>query len=221
MAREDAWLSETLGFRALVADEPAASESVAERTLTTAKVPVDQIARVAAFEDAEFRVVDVNVTLARTGTRAASQPSVRAAGDRDRDAVLAIAGSSFRYSRFHLDPRIDDGLANHVKREWARSYVEGRRGLELLVAEADGRVAGFLAVLEDADARVIDLVGVSPELQGRGVGSALVAAFSARHEPHELRVGTQVANAPSLRLYANHGFVPASAAYVLHRHDVP
>ncbi len=52
-----------------------------------------------------------------------------------------------------------------MKREWVRSYVEGRRGIELLAAGTDG----FLAVLEAPDgARVIDLVGVAQAAQGRG-----------------------------------------------------
>ena len=109
-----------------------------------------------------------------------------------------------------------------ASREWARSYIEGNRGLELLVADADGEVAGFLAVLETPDSRVIDLIGVAPDAQRAGVGTALVTSFVARHAStaRELRVGTQT-NTPSLRLYAQHGFVPVSAAYVLHRHDSP
>jgi len=221
---DDAWLSAALGFRALIADEPVPLEAVTQRTLTTAKVPTDDVTRVASFEATGFGVVDVNVTLARSGEDAPpASSSVRATDAADAARVLDIAGSCFRYSRFHLDPLVENELAHRVKREWARSYVEGRRGLELLVAEFGGEVAGFLAVLETPDSRMIDLIGVAPNAQRAGVGAALVTSFVARHasSARELRVGTQIANAPSLRLYARHGFVPVATAYVLHRHDAP
>jgi ribosomal protein S18 acetylase RimI-like enzyme len=171
-----------------------------------------------------YRVVDVTVMLARHGEGGAlSRGTVPVAplGDGQGEAVLAIAGRCFEYSRFHRDPLIAIANAHRVKREWIRSYVEGRRGIELLVAtQSDGPV-GFLAVLEASDgARVIDLVGVAPEAQRRGVGESLVATFVEVHGAggRELRVGTQVGNIPSLRLYEKLGFRVVSAAYVLHRH---
>jgi ribosomal protein S18 acetylase RimI-like enzyme len=91
----------------------------------------------------------------------------------------------------------------------------------LLVGAAGPAPTGFLAVLETGDARVIDLVGVAPERQGRGVGSTLVDAFVRRHRGHELVVGTQLANVPSLRLYRRAGFAIARSAFVLHRHVAP
>jgi ribosomal protein S18 acetylase RimI-like enzyme len=224
MTQDDAWLTRALGFRALIADEPPPREAVTQRTLTTAKVAVDDVARASAFEAVGFGVVDVNVTLTRKGEAAPAAASlVRAAGPADAERVLDIAGSSFRYSRFHLDPALENELADNVKREWARSYVEGSRGLELLVAETGGEVSGFLAVLETENARMIDLIAVASEAQGVGVGAALVTSFTARHASpgRELRVGTQIANAASLRLYARHGFLPVTASYVLHRHDTP
>ena len=224
MVQDDAWLSRALGFRALIADEPPPRKPVTQRTLTTAKVAVDDVARASTFTAVGFGVVDVNVTLARNGEAAPAAVSlIRAATPADAERVLDIAGSAFRYSRFHLDPALEDELANNVKREWARCYVDGSRGLELLVAETGGEVSGFLAVLEAEDARVIDLIAVASDAQGVGVGAALVTSFTARHASpgRELRVGTQIANAPSLRLYARHGFLPVAASYVLHRHDAP
>jgi GNAT superfamily N-acetyltransferase len=222
--RDDPWLSEVFGYPVLVAGRCGERREPPVPSFVYAKVDAADTDRVGALEDEGFRVVDVNVTLAR---RAAEPPPpahgpvrVERAAPEHTGAVLEIAGGAFRYSRFHLDPEVPGELADRVKREWIRSYVEGRRGLELLVALEGDRPLGFLAVLEADGARVIDLVAVAPEAQGRGVGGALVGAFVARHAPHssELRVGTQVANVPSLRLYARHGFEPAAAAYVLHRH---
>lgn len=219
--QRDSWLSDVLGFDAFTAATATPQRPVGEgRTLTTYKVPVADVSAIAVAVAAGFRVVDVNVTLermgegdrdARAGTAAPATPDQHA-------ALLQVAGTCFRYSRFHLDAMLPRELADRVKREWLRSYVEGRRGIELL---ADNGATGFLAVLEAADgARVIDLVGVAAESQGRGVGESLVATFIARHGAggRLLRVGTQVANVPSLRLYEKLGFRVASSSYVLHRH---
>lgn len=189
-----------------------------------AKVDVRDVERVRALTRAGFFVVDVNVTFAHEAraarVEAPADVLVSRAGSGD-EAVLAIAGSCFRFSRFHLDPDFDRALADRVKREWVASYLAGRRGERLLVARRAGRPVGFLAVLATPGAWVIDLVGVATEEQSRGAGRALVAAFfeeGRRAGAATFRVGTQVANVPSLRFYERAGFRVESSQYVLHRH---
>jgi ribosomal protein S18 acetylase RimI-like enzyme len=221
--REDVWLAGVLGRPVFAVEGDAELPPATRPVFYYAKVPVEQVALAARLCARGFSPVDVSVTLTRAGATAPTAPggvSVGPARPEDHQALLDVAGRCFRYSRFHLDPAIPDELAHRVKREWVRSYVEGKRGIELLAAREGGRPVGFLAVLADERARVIDLVGVAPEAQGRGVGAALVAAFVDRHgaEAEELRVGTQAANLPSLRLYEKLGFTVAVAAYVLHLH---
>lgn len=207
-----------------------------------AKVPCGEVATVGALETAGMRVVDVNVTFGADAARLAAAlgaggacegagpgaVDVRPLGPDDppgdAEAVLDIAGSCFRYSRFHLDPQLEPGLADRIKREWIASYVRGARGVELLVARREGVPVGFLAVVAAGDGprapRVIDLVGVGAGAQRSGAGSALVRAFALRHAPHcdELRVGTQAANLPSLAFYERNGFRIVGTSYVLHLH---
>lgn len=234
--RENAWLGGVLGYPVYaidphapgVAAEVHAQATAAGRALYFAKVPVERVDLVGALSRAGLTVVDVNVTLARGGEPPAGGPvagvAVAPLRQEDAEQVLAIAGSCFRFSRFHLDPAIPDELAHRVKREWIGSYARGARGVELLVASVEGRPAGFLAVLEAPEdgcrVRVIDLIGVAEASQRRGVGSALVRAFVERHGPAGagLRVGTQIANVPSLALYYRHGFEIARSSYVMHMH---
>jgi GNAT superfamily N-acetyltransferase len=102
--------------------------------------------------------------------------------------------------------------------------VTGARGVATHVALVDNEPAGFLSVVETAQAggavRVIDLVAVDAQHRGRGVGAALVDAFIDTHSPEcaSLAVGTQAANVASLRLYERAGFLVSDSRYVMHRH---
>jgi ribosomal protein S18 acetylase RimI-like enzyme len=233
----DPWLAQTLGIPSFVvrAPLPPDASSIASalrrcaehgNAFVTARCPVAEIETVALLARAGFRVVDTQITLqvqadAPVGRGVAQ---TRLALPEDRGAVLEIAGSCFRYSRFHQDPRIEREAANRVKRSWTENCLDGRRGDEVIVAEDEGVAAGFLAAKNDVeDGRsvgTIDLVGVADSRQRRGIGESLVLAFIARWRQRcgTMRVGTQAANAPSIRLYERCGFRFSGAAYVLHAH---
>ena len=178
---------------------------------------------------AVFYIVDVNVTLERWLTRLPdrSEPRsihVREIQPAEYEAVLGIAATCFVYSRFHLDPLIPNDLANAIKRQWINSYCHHQRGEQLLIAARDDRPIGFLAVLatmvQGKVARVIDLIGVDKAHQGQGVGRDLVEFFihDSVDRANLVRVGTQAANIPSIRLYETCGFKLAETTYVLHAH---
>lgn len=221
----DAWLTGLFGRPVSKVDSGADLAALPPSGFAYAKVPVGDVAEVSRLEAAGFRVVDVNMTFSRE--RGGSPPPAAAVTRVDATtsgAVLDIAGSCFRYSRFHLDPLVDDALAHRIKREWIRSYVEGRRGHSLWTVLDAGKPTGFLAVLTSENGgkkqAVIDLIGVSTASQGRGFGRDLTRFFVREFAAYdELLVGTQAANAPSMRLYESCGFRAARAAYVLHRHS--
>jgi len=185
-----------------------------------AKVGTDRVADVAALAKLGFVVVDTNVTFELMREPSAASPSIEVSevAEGDADAVLDIAGSAFRYSRFHLDPLISDELAHHIKREWIRNYVLRKRGDALLVAHLDDRVVGFLAAIVAHGTAIIDLVAVASDANGLGVGSALTLAFAQKYRGMSRIVGTQVANVPSVRLYTKLGFSLVRSQYVLHHH---
>jgi GNAT superfamily N-acetyltransferase len=189
------------------------------------KIPVTSIDRVGALTEAGFRVMDVNVTFEREPADLPLNNAtlVRNATREDESDLLDIAGSTFVYSRFHLDPFIEKSLADRVKREWMASYLRGQRGDRILVAEIDGKPVGFLALLLTGGSEktgIIDLIGVTREMQGRGVGRSLVESHirDAYGRYSRLLVGTQIANVPSMRLYGRCGYRISGSAYVLHAH---
>jgi GNAT superfamily N-acetyltransferase len=76
-----------------------------------------------------------------------------------------------------------------------RGYVESLRRLPGAVAEADGEVAGFVALEEHNPLSFeIHVMGVEPSLHRRGVGRALVRwarEFAASRGAHWLHVKTR------------------------------
>lgn len=224
---EDHWLSERFGhpvFRVAAGekggDDLRRHRSGRSRATYYAKVETSAVAAAKDLIGAGMYPVDVVVTLERDGASDVPPGSigVEDAAPRDEEAVLRIAGSCFTHSRFHLDPAVPRAVADSIKREWIANYFRRVRGDRLLVARDGDRPVGFLAALRDGASAVIDLIGVDRNHQGRGGGSSLVAQFIREYAGCRLRVGTQAANIPSLRLYARHGFVPARTEYVLHMH---
>lgn len=240
---EDRWLAGLFGHEVFRLACGSSWEAVSERNLLAlsehekgrrkafyyGKVPTAAASAVRLLNGAGFFSVDVNVTFNRDpGLPALPPPDcevVKVEGDGllARGAV-AIAGSCFRFSRFHLDPLVSPELANRVKAEWIENYVRGKRGEGLFAALDGGKPAGFLAVIaaEEAGKKVfvIDLVGVAASAQGRGIGRSLTRFFinEFRGRCDDLRVGTQAANIPSMRLYESCGFRVCGTAYVLHKH---
>jgi dTDP-4-amino-4,6-dideoxy-D-galactose acyltransferase len=242
MIEADPWLAGILGFNVFRIALPTETE-ISPKTISRAllersqgssaffyaKIPTTDVSTATALCSIGFYVVEANLTLERE-----PEPASASAGDRmievreaeslHQEAILEIANTCFVYSRFHLDPRIPNTAANAIKRAWIHSYVQKQRGEQLLAAEMEGSPAGFLAILraemQSGSRRIIDLMGVARAAQGRGVGKRLVDFFvsDSLGKCAKLRVGTQVSNTESIRLYERCGFRIIASAYVLHAH---
>ncbi|MBL8051530.1 MAG: GNAT family N-acetyltransferase [Anaerolineales bacterium] len=228
----DTWLSEVFGYDVfkinLENNETLDAKNIfpkelPKRAFYYAKVPVTAVSQVGNLTNAGFRVIDVNVTFERQPEVITSNEKiiVRDVKPEDEIDVLKIAESSFVYSRFHLDPFVSKELADKIKREWIANYVRKQRGERLLVAEINGKPAGFLAELvTNEKIGVIDLIGVDKNMQGQGIGKRLVQFHikDAMKKYNSLLVGTQIANIPSMRLYQTCGYEISHSSYVLHAH---
>ncbi len=230
----DDWLAGVFGcpvFKVIPVEPILGTDLVAQarggQAFFYTKAPTTDMATVRALTVAGFAVVEVNVSLERepgATTGPADGCEIRDIRPGEHPAVMDIAATTFIYSRFHLDPLVPKTAADAIKREWVRNYCEKKRGDQLLVALADGEPAGFLAALQimlgGAPVRVIDLIGVAKNCQGRGIGKAMVNRFvrDSVGQCQRVRVGTQVANIPSLRLYETCGFRIVETQYTLHAH---
>lgn len=193
--------------------------------MVEAKVPVEEVNTTAALTGLGFCVIDTNVQLDCPTDALNMGPlsrgiSIRESCRDDRSFVERVAGDNLTTSRFHSDRRIGAGLGRRIKEIWAGNYFDGCRGDDLLVAERDGAVGGFLLVLERDSVGIIDLIALDPTLRGSGAVGALIACWLRRAPAiRRVVVGTQIANTRSLRAYGKMGFRVRGAAHVLHRHE--
>jgi ribosomal protein S18 acetylase RimI-like enzyme len=228
--KSDPWLGDLLGcpsFNVAALDDFHALRAVLPPSpaLVTVKVPAAATAVSMRLQELGFRVIDAALTFECDRVEPGDlKASVRFARPDDRGAVEKIARTALRYTRFHLDPMIPNDTASALKAAWAANFFNGRRGDEMIVAELDGVVVGFLLAMLKNGCFTIDLIAVDPSAERRGVASAMIrfAAQSAeRPAPSRFRVGTQAANTPSCRLYEHLGFRFSEANFVLHHHGVP
>jgi ribosomal protein S18 acetylase RimI-like enzyme len=227
----DVWLAGILdrpAFRVESVDIPSSEWKTrlkSDDLFVTAKVGADQVAEAGLLQDFGFRTIDTALTFeASAPTAPSADPRVRFARAEDRAAVAQLAGSAFVFSRFHLDPAIPTWLAHRVKAAWADNFFAGKRGDSMVVAEHAGAVAGFLQLLwSPGDVLTIDLIAVAPRSVRSGLARAMIGFAAANCvgselRPRGLRVGTQAANTPSVRLYESLGFRLSQAQFVLHHH---
>lgn len=236
----DAWLAGLLGkpcfhlSGCLAGLDPA--DMPAGPCFVGAKVAADDAPALLHLQRLGFRVVDVNLQFERpSGALVGGSPAgfrIRFARPDDEPGVRALARMAFEHNRFHRDPEVGPELAGRIKEEWAANFFAGTRGEWLVVAEvqqgaAPSGLAGFLQLLSGAEGvLVIDLVAVDAAWRGKGLAQGMIAHAldhchalnRCREMPPPMRVGTQLGNAASLRLYGGLGFRQTSASYVLHLH---
>lgn len=231
----DRFLTQALGMSVFrLADSASFSVSDDDMSLTTAfvwaKIASNDSKRVHELLSSGFRLICTEVQLERplAGVSGAApsrlvkgRVAIRQARPEDGSTVGEIAAVAFAEDRFHCDPAIGAFAAARIKEAWAKNFFLGLRGDRMLVAEATGGVVvGFVQLLDINDSTVIDLIAVVPSEQGRGIGRALIEAVVASVPPNAkvVRVGTQLTNTPSLRLYSRAGFGIVASTHVLHRH---
>lgn len=211
-------------------DEVVAHCAAEDVRLLIARCAADDLPVVHALEGAGAHLMDTLVYFrCKLGPDAPPLPEldpgvIRPARPEDADRVEAIAAVAFTGydGHFHADPRLDRAACDAVYTSWARASVLSREVAdEVLVAEVDGTVAGFITLkFATPETGEGPLYGVAPEYQGQGLGAALMAHglrwFLARRATR-MQMSTQVTNARSQRVWVRLGFAPSHAYYTFHR----
>lgn len=121
-----------------------------------------------------------------------------------------LAWVSGERSRFFVDPRIPEKRYRALYSEWMRNSVRRKIAKEVLVLEAEtGGICGMITLGEKNGRADIGLVAVSPDRQGRSLGTWLVhsaLAWSIEQGFDVAQVVTQGANEGACRLYRKTGY---------------
>lgn len=131
-----------------------------------------------------------------------SLPDIVDAEVEDAEAILALQKIAYerearRYNDWTIPPLVE--TLDSVRRQIAEHVV--------LKAIVDGRLAGSARGVVTGGVCEVCRLSVDPELQRRGIGSALITAVEARFpdiEAFELFTGNQ--SVENLRLYERHGY---------------
>lgn len=143
--------------------------------------------------------------------------ALREAGEADIEPLARLAQEGFTYDRFHNDPLLEPGVADRVHGAWLANAVRGRTGSGVVMAEVDGRPAGFFILSIDREAGefigttvgTLVLITVDGTLRRRGVALALSLGsveWLRDHGATRFEVGTQLANVPAANVYLKAGF---------------
>jgi len=167
---------------------------------------------------ANFLPIEALVTLERALPKFQVMPNgVRVAIDGDIKKSLLIARTAFKYDRFHADARVPNDAADRLKEKWVAKGFSGRSDA-VLVVEIGGSVVGFSTCMVNGDTAIIDLIAISPDHQGMGIGKSLVQGVIATYAGRcrVIRVGTQDTNLHSLKLYHSCGFMQVTSQVSYH-----
>jgi len=195
-----------------------------DRFFLYAKVSVDSPAYINALEKQGFHLVDTNISFEKKISFPGNMIcccNIKLATPKDEVQTVELANKSFKYSRFHLDSSFSNEVANNIKAEWVRSFFLGKRGDMLIVALINNTVVGFLLLIkEDERTLVVDLIAVDSDFRGSGIAKDMIAFSQIQFKDLNcIRVGTQLANKPSINLYENLFFRFVEANYVFHYHS--
>ena len=151
--------------------------------------------------------------------------------ERDIQAPVDIslpAGFSIRVMLQYDLPAVAEVDAAAFEPLWQNSLPSLERAYPqavlATVVEADGRVLGYQLSTRNPLGAHLARLAVRPELQGRGVGRALVADLvqqAERHAMYHLTVNTQSDNSSSLALYRKIGFRETGERYPVYQLQVP
>jgi ribosomal-protein-alanine N-acetyltransferase len=113
------------------------------------------------------------------------------------------------------------GAPRPMSLEAARERLASATLFQVLVSEADGRLAGFLSLLRWPQATgAVDDIAVRPDLQRRGLGEAMMRWALAWFRQEGMRrawLDVLLDNAPALSLYKKLGFTPGTTGLTYRR----
>ena len=89
------------------------------------------------------------------------------------------------------------------------------------MAEQDSQIVGFITLkMNNPQEGEVPLYGVSPSVQGKGVGRSLMIGalnWCATQKAERMLISTQVTNLSSQKVWIRLGFEPSHSYYTFHK----
>lgn len=233
---KDKWLTEQIGknvYQLIISNSPKDDfvknwenfkvEHANENYLIFSKINTCLVSMEKALIDADFKLIDTNLKFELKEKRLSAEQQndfkMCFSEKKHQDAIQSIARDNFSYSRFHIDPKIDNDIANQIKHNWVKSYFLGERGDAMVVAILDNEPVAFLQLIVKENQLIIDLIGVAERAQRMGIASSMINFASTNIKRPIIKVGTQIGNLPSTKLYQKLGFLLTESYNVFHYHS--
>jgi len=180
----------------------------------------DDPATIQTAEQHGFGLVDIRVTFERVVTNSSHSArlapsagtSIRPVQPGDLPGLQAMARTGHPETRFFSDSHFPRQRAENLYSTWITQEAQGRAQIVLVAASTANQPLGYISCHLDParrDGQII-LVGVSPEVRGRGIGKNLVQAaidWFRGQGAQEVTVVTQGNNRVAQRLYQRCGFL--------------
>ncbi len=124
------------------------------------------------------------------------------------EECLAISKVAYQYSRFRMDPYLDQEKAKKIYIEWCKNAFNQVERYFVLFKK-NNRIEGYLLFHID-ESIVIELMAVCPKSQKHGIGESMMnhlIKYAKEKHINTIKVGTQANNTQAIRFYQKRGFM--------------
>lgn len=177
--------------------------------IVSCRLGEQQLAESMFLEEKKFRFVEMVLHPIMHGLPNLRLPDdvlvIQIAGRKDIPLIQSMAERSFRYERFHVDPRLDSHLANQRYGRWIQTSDDNPRQQLLKINDCGNLVGFFLVEMMGGNQVYWHLTAIAPEYQGKGYGKRVWQAMLLHHQKQGLMVvSTTISarNVPVLNLYS-------------------
>lgn len=168
-------------------------------------------------------LTDVNIHLKKTvvaGNVAKYENNIKICNRRSySQEMLDLADGVFKNSRFLNDINIPKEKAKGLYRQWVQNSFDKDEKYFITYKVKDKIVGFILFSANDDEEIVIELICVSYEHSGNGVGKKIMnrlELYALEHGYSIINVGTQIENINALNFYISYGYKIDDVKYIYH-----
>lgn len=134
--------------------------------------------------------------------------------------VVEIANEEFKYSRFYNDDNLSKLKSEEIYLNWIKNSFNKENKFFILPRDND-KIQGFILFSVDrlSNSIVIELIAVSKNYQGIGIGGKMIKALEKYGYDNNvgfIKVGTQLNNIEANNFYQRNGFKYSNCSSIYH-----